>query len=305
MYKIIFDCDPGHDDIMALLTILAHEETFEVLGICTVAGNNTLQKVTRNVLQVEEYLGIDIPVYMGMDKPLLLDAVPQPAGHGESGMDGPVLPQPVKKAPDKSAIEFYRDVLSREDDVTIIALAPLTNLAVMIKEYPELKDKIGQIVLMGGALNGGNINKYAEFNIWHDPHAAKIVFDSGIPVVMAPLEVCYAGGILIKETERFKNGKKVSKLVDDLFSFYLKYAIDRGWDKTAIFDLIPVLWLLRPELFSCKTGKVDVVLDGEDTQGQTIFCEGGGAHTVLYDADREACMKLFFDAIDELDGRYS
>ena len=303
MFKTIIDCDPGHDDIMALLTILAHEETFEVLGICTVAGNNTLQKVTRNVLQVEEYLGIDIPVYMGMDKPLLLDAVPQPAGHGESGMDGPVLPQPVRKASDKSAIEFYRDVLSREDDVTIIALAPLTNLAVMIKEYPELKDKIGQIVLMGGALNGGNINKYAEFNIWHDPHAAKIVFDSGIPVVMAPLEVCYAGGILIKETERFKNGKKVSKLVDDLFSFYLKYAIDRGWDKTAIFDLIPVLWLLRPELFSCKTGKVDVVLDGEDTQGQTIFIEGEENHTVLIDTNREECMKIFFEAIDILDNR--
>ncbi len=304
MYKTIIDCDPGHDDIMALLTILAHEEAFNVLGICTVAGNNTLEKVTRNVLQVEEYLDLPIPVYRGMEKPLFLEAVPQPAGHGESGMDGPVLPQPLKKAEDLSAVEFYKQTLDKEDGVTIIALAPLTNLAVLLKKYPEVKDKIEQIVLMGGALNGGNINKCAEFNIWHDPHAAKIVFDSGIKIVMAPLEVCYAGGIMIEETKRFKNGRRVSKLVDDLFSFYLRYAIDRGWDKTAIFDLIPVLWLLKPEIFKYKEGKVDIVLEGEDTQGQTILKEGPGNHIVLYDADREACMQIFFEAIDLLDERY-
>ena len=304
MYKTIIDCDPGHDDIMALLTILAHEEAFNVLGICTVAGNNTLEKVTRNVLQVEEYLDLPIPVYRGMEKPLFLEAVPQPAGHGESGMDGPVLPQPLKKAEDLSAVEFYKQMLDKEDGVTIIALAPLTNLAVLLKKYPEVKDKIEQIVLMGGALNGGNINKCAEFNIWHDPHAAKIVFDSGIKIVMAPLEVCYAGGIMIEETKRFKNGRRVSKLVDDLFSFYLRYAIDRGWDKTAVFDLIPVLWLLKPEIFKYKEGKVDIVLEGEDTQGQTILKEGPGDHIVLYDADREACMQIFFEAIDLLDERY-
>lgn len=304
MYKTIIDCDPGHDDIMALLTILAHEEAFNVLGICTVAGNNTLEKVTRNVLQVEEYLDLPIPVYRGMEKPLFLEAVPQPAGHGESGMDGPVLPQPLKKAEDLSAVEFYKQMLDKEDGVTIIALAPLTNLAVLLKKYPEVKDKIEQIVLMGGALNGGNINKCAEFNIWHDPHAAKVVFDSGIKIVMAPLEVCYAGGIMIEETKRFKNGRRVSKLVDDLFSFYLRYAIDRGWDKTAIFDLIPVLWLLKPEIFKYKEGKVDIVLEGEDTQGQTILKEGPGNHIVLYDADREACMQIFFEAIDLLDERY-
>lgn len=304
MYKTIIDCDPGHDDIMALLTILAHEECFNVLGICTVAGNNTLDKVTRNVLQVEEYLGLNIPVYKGAVKPLVLDGVPQPAGHGESGMDGPILPQPEMKAQDLSAIDFYKEVLKKEDDLTIIALAPLTNLAILLNEYPEARSKIRQIVLMGGALNGGNINKYAEFNIWHDPHAAKIVFDSGIDIVMAPLEVCYAGGILIKETERFRNEKRVSKLVDDLFSFYLRYAINRGWDKTAIFDLIPVLYLLNKDLFISKKGRVDIILEGEDTQGQTVFVEGEGNHTVLIDTDRKACMKIFFDAIDTLDLRY-
>ena len=304
MRKIIIDCDPGHDDIMALLTALAHNRELEIEGICTVAGNNTLKKVTRNVLQVLEYLDLDIPVYMGTDRPLVKEAVPQPAGHGESGMDGPVLPQPKMKAQEISAVDFYQKILAEEDDITIVALAPLTNLAVLFTESPELKDKISEIVLMGGALNGGNINKYAEFNIWHDPEAAKIVFDSGVKTVMAPLEVCYAGGILIKETERFKKAGRVSKLIDDLFSFYLRYAIERNWDRTAIFDLIPVLYLLREDIFVSRQGRVDVVLDGEDTQGQTIFTEGEGPHTVLIDADREECMRIFFEAIDSLDERY-
>lgn len=301
--KIIIDCDPGHDDIMALLTILAHEEEFEVLGICTVAGNNTLDKVTRNVLQVLEYLDVDIPVYKGMDRPLVKDPVPQPGGHGESGMDGPMLPQPQRKAEDVSAIEFYKQILVKQE-VTIIALAPLTNLAVLISDHPELKENIEEIVLMGGAMNGGNINRFAEFNIWHDPEAAKIVFDSGIKIVMAPLEVCNAGAILVCETERFKNGGKVSKLVDDLFSFYLKYALDRGWDRTAIFDLMPVIYLLNPEIFVGKTGKIDVILDGEDTQGQTILNEEEGNDLVLLKTDRQECMRIFFEAIAALDARY-
>ena len=121
---------------------------------------------------------------------------------------------------------------------------------------------------------------------------------------MAPLEVCYKGGILIKETERFKKSGKASKLVDDLFGFYLRYAIDRGWDRTAIFDLIPILYLLNQDLFTAEQGRVDIILDGEDTQGQTVFSKEEGPHTVLIDADREGCMKLFFEAIDRLDERY-
>ena len=303
MHKIIIDTDPGHDDIMAIMTALAHSDELELLSFCTVAGNQTVKKVTKNLLKVEEYLNIDIPVYQGEARPMVKEAQPQPLAHGESGMDGPVLPEPQRKAEDISAVDHYRQILEKEDGITIVALAPLTNLGVLLSSYPELKDRIREIVLMGGALNGGNINKFAEFNIWHDPEAAKIVFDSGIRIVMAPLEVCYAGGILIKETERFKKSGKASKLVDDLFSFYLRYAIDRGWDRTAVFDLIPILYLLKKDLFTAEQGRVDIVLDGEDTQGQTIFTKGEGPHTVLIDADREACMKLFFEAIDRLDER--
>ncbi len=305
MKRIIFDTDPGHDDILAIMTALAHNSELEPLSFVTVAGNQTLDKVTDNILKVEEYLGIDIPVYKGLDKPLVKEPKPQPLAHGESGMDGPILPEPKRKAEELSGIDYYKKVLSSDDKITIVALAPLTNLGYVLKEDPFLARNIEQIVLMGGALNGGNINKYAEFNIGHDPEAAKIVFDSGVKIVMAPLEVCYAGGIMIEETKRFKNGGKASKLVFDLFDFYCRYAIERGWDKTAIFDLIPVIYLLKQEIFVSKQGNVNVILDGEDTQGQTIFKEGEGNHTVLIDTEREECMKIFFEAIDILDNMFS
>lgn len=109
---------------------------------------------------------------------------------------------------------------------------------------------------------------------------------------------------MLRETKRFNRKGKVSKLVKDLFDFYCRYAIDRGWDSTAVFDLIPILYLLNEDLFVQKKGKIDVILDGEDTQGQTLFKEGEGDHIVLIDADRDGCMKIFFEAIDQLDERY-
>ena len=292
MRKVIIDCDPGHDDIMAIMTALAHDSELELLSFCTVAGNQTVEKVTENILKVEEYLDCDIPVYKGCDRPMVKLPKPQPQAHGESGLDGPVLRLKNKKAENLSAVEYYKEVLSKEDKVTIVALAPLTNLAYLLKQAPELSAKIEQICLMGGALKGGNINKYGEFNIWHDPEAAKIVFDSNVEIIMAPIEVCNAGGIYISETKRFRNKGKASQLVSDLLDYYCRYAIDRGWDQTAIFDLIPILYLLDPDLFTKARGIVEVITEGEDHQGQTVFKQGDGNVTVLLDADREGCMKI-------------
>ena len=305
MRKIIIDCDPGHDDIMAIITVLAHKEELEILGITTVAGNQTLDKVTYNILKVEEYLNINIPVYRGLDKPLFLDPVPQPLAHGESGMDGPVLPKPELQESDISALEFYKQILEENDKVTIVGLAPLTNIASVIINYPNLLNKIEEIVIMGGAINGGNINKNAEFNIWHDPHAAKIVFDSGIKVVVAPLEVCLSGAILLNEVKQISYDKKVSKLVRELFDFYCKYAIERNWDKTSIFDVIPIVYLLKPELFKYEIGNIDIILDGINTQGQTVFTKNkDGKHIVLLETDRKAFIDYFMDAIAYLDKQY-
>ncbi len=304
MRKLIIDCDPGHDDVMAILTCLAHPEAFEVLGIVTVAGNQTVGKVTRNILKIEEYFELDIPIYQGSERPLVKEAVPQPIAHGESGMDGPILPEPLKSIAGNDFLDFYKKTLESHEDVSVLALAPLTNIARLIEEYPESKKRIRQILLMGGALDGGNINKYAEFNIWHDPEAAKIVFDSGIDIVMAPLEVCYAGRIMLKEVERFDRPGKASRLLHALFDFYCRYAIDRHWDSTAIFDVIPVIYMLDQDIFSYRKGKIDVILDGEDTQGQTLLNEAEGNHMVLTDVDRDRCMEIFYQAIDLLDRRY-
>ncbi len=305
MRKIIIDCDPGHDDIMAILLALAHNEEFEILGITTVAGNQTLDKVTANILKVEDWLGIDIPVYKGYDAPLIRRPEPQPIAHGESGMDGPVLPDPVSEPQKLHALEFMKQAVSENDKVTIVALAPLTNIALFLKTWPELRRKIDCIALMGGSVYGGNIQKKSEFNIYHDPEAAKIVFDSGVRIIMAGLEVCYAGSILLKEAEEFKNGGKVSKLCYDLMQFYGLYAVNRGWDRTAVFDITPVVYLLKPELFEAEEMDVDIELDGEYTRGMTV-CTSPAEHpkTVLLNTDREAFISVFLEALDLLDKRY-
>ena len=305
MRKIIIDCDPGHDDVMAILTCLAHPEAFEILGICTVAGNQTMEKVTKNILKVEDYFGLDIPVYKGEAAPLVKAPEPQPAAHGESGMDGPVLPEPQRTVEDKDALTFYKETLEKEDSVTIIALAPLTNIALLIKNYPELVNKIDCISLMGGSVYSGNIQKRSEFNIYHDPEAARIVFDSGVRVIMAGLEVCAAGSILLSEAAEFKNGGYASKLCFDLMEFYKLYAVKRGFDRTPIFDLTPVIYLLKPEIFKAEEMRVYIELDGEYCRGMTVCDkEKENPHLVLLDTDREKFIEVFLDALKILDEKY-
>lgn len=304
MRKIIIDCDPGHDDIMAIITALTMD--VEILGFTTVAGNNTLEKITDNLLKVLDHLNIKLPVYKGYDRPMVYDPEPQPAGHGESGLDGPVLKEAVSKVEDKCAEEFLLETLIKNDSTTLVCLGPLTNIGYLLKNHPEVKEKIEGIYLMGGAIDGGNINKCAEFNIYHDPHAAKIVFESGVKIVMAPLEACKAGSIYLKETDALDGGRIVAQLVFDLMKFYGLYAINRGWDSTSIFDVLPVVYLAKPEYFTGFKADVEVVLEGEDTRGQTICHKNeNGNVTVLYDADRDAFINYFMNAINVLDDKLS
>ena len=192
--KIIFDCDPGHDDIMAIMNALAHPEQLEILGYTTVCGNNYVDKVTRNLCQVLTALGKDGKVAVGYDAPLVLDPDPQPAAHGESGLDGPTLPEPTVQPINQHAVEFLHEMAVKHEKITIVALAPLTNIAVFLKTWPELKEKIECITLMGGSRSSGNILPRAEFNIYEDPHAAKLVFESGVPIVMSDIERYFREG---------------------------------------------------------------------------------------------------------------
>ena len=311
MRNIIIDCDPGHDDIIAILVALAHKDELNILGFTTVAGNQTLDKVTNNLLKVETYLGIDIPVYKGYNSPIVKELDVQPLAHGESGLDGPVLPEAINSAKDMHAIEFMKKtLLEAKDKVTFVCIGPLTNMGLFLKTYPELREKIDQIVIMGGGIYNGNVLIKAEFNIYHDPEAAKIVFDSGVKVVMAGLEVCYSGSILLTETERAKDGGKASKLFYDLMKFYQGYAIRNGWDRTAIFDATPVIYLLYPELFKSEEKEVYIETVGEYCRGMTVVdtrnrvTKMKNPKTVLVSTDREKFVEVIFDALNKLDAQY-
>ncbi len=306
--QILVDCDPGHDDIIAIMTALAHPEVFSILGLSTVAGNQTVDKVTDNLLRVLDYLGVSIPVAKGCAAPLCRPLEPQPTAHGESGMDGPVLPAAVTRPATEEAVPFlYRSIMEQQTPVTILALAPMTNLALLLQNHPDVKPRIAGIHMMGGSLYSGNILARAEFNIYHDPEAARTVFRSGIPIVMSGLEVCNRARTLFSEYAPLQYGGKASRLAFGLLEFFSGYNRRRGKDYTTIFDVVPVLQLLNPDIFTGSWYAVDIETEGAFCRGMTVADmreEPGIANRVyvLEDVDREAYMKLLTSSLVTLDG---
>lgn len=311
MRNVIFDCDPGHDDIIAILVAMAHKEELNVLGFTTVAGNQTLEKVTNNLLKVLDYFGFDYPVSKGYDSPLVKELDVQPQAHGATGMDGPEIPEAVSQPTGMHAIEFMKKtLLEAEDKITMICTGPLTNMGLFLKTYPELKEKIDCIAIMGGGICNGNTLPKAEFNIYHDPEAARIVFESGVRIIMAGLEVCYSGSILLTENQKFHNGGKASELVYELMQFYQGYAIRYGWDRTAVFDAVPVVYLLKPDLFESREYEVHIETDGRYCRGMTVVDTRGyqaelrNPKTVLISTDREKFVGYLFESLSYLDALY-
>lgn len=296
MRKIVIDADPGHDDVIAILCAY-YSKQLDILGISTVGGNQTLDKVTNNILKVFDYLDINIPVYRGYSSPIIKELEVQPVAHGESGMDGPILDEPKSKAEDIHAIEFYKNVFSKEN-ASLVCMAPLTNVALFIKTYPELCKNIEEIVLMGGSINGGNIQLRSEFNLYQDPEASRIVFESGIKIVMCPMEVCYSASILLKEIEEINRNNKVSLLVYDLLKFYSKYALIRNWDRTAIFDLVTIMYLLKEDLFEYVMGDISIELDGEYCRGMSILSPGDSVKVLMSCKDRKEFIDYLYNILD-------
>jgi len=271
MRKIIIDCDPGHDDIIAIMVALAHNDELEIVGTTTVAGNQTLAKVTNNLLKVFDYLNLDFDVSMGCDKPIRRPLEVQPLAHGESGMDGPDLPVAHSKTTGINAIDYLKDkLINSKEKLTIVAIGPLTNIGVLLKAYPEVKEHIEMITIMGGSLYSGNIIPKAEFNIYHDPEAAKIVFESGVPIIMSGLEVCYSGGIPHRAMEVFKHKGKASKLVSELLEYFTQYSKQRNIEWSPIFDMTPIIHLLKPEIFKSEFFHVEIETEGSLCRGMTV-----------------------------------
>ena len=265
---ILLDCDPGHDDAIALLLALSSPEV-ELVGVTTVAGNQTLEKTTANALKLLEFVDrTDVPVAAGAPRPLVREQYVAGYVHGESGMDGPELPPPTTKPVDRHAVDFLAEKI--EPGVVLVPTGPLTNVGLLLARHPEVADRLDRIVLMGGAIAEGNVTPAAEFNIWADPEAAARVFTSGIDLTMVGLDVTHKALFRPADSERLAATGRVGKLVSELFGFYQQFHSEQyGWDGSPVHDAVAVAQVVRPGIVETADRGVVIDCGGELSRGRT------------------------------------
>ncbi|MDR0527832.1 MAG: nucleoside hydrolase [Spirochaetaceae bacterium] len=304
MKKIIIDCDPGHDDATAIMLAYSFAKKVELLGITTVCGNNTVENVTANARRIVAVCGKSTQVYRGASRPLINKLNVSAKYHGESGMDGPEYDANLTLPPENpmSAIEFMRDTLVKAvEPVSIAAIGPLTNIALLLRSCPDVIEKIECISLMGGGIAHGNITPFAEFNIYVDPEAAEIVFSSGIPIVMSGLDLTEQAVLAGGSFEHLRRGGRAGKFFCELMDFYGRSAEEFGVDGCMLHDPCALLWLIFPDIFSGRRGDVNVVLCGEQ-RGRTVFRENSaGTVLALQKLDLQRFCKTIIEAIARLD----
>ncbi|MFM5149645.1 pyrimidine-specific ribonucleoside hydrolase RihA [Aeromonas hydrophila] len=271
---VILDCDPGHDDAIALILALASPE-LKVLAVTTSAGNQTPDKTLNNALRILTLLGRDdIPVAAGAPKPLARELIIADNVHGESGLDGPTLPDPAFAPVAMTALELMAKCLRESPEpVTLVPTGPLTNIALLLAAHPELKSKIARIVLMGGAAGPGNWTPAAEFNIYVDPEAADMVFKSGLPITMCGLDVTHEAQVMDEDIERVRAiTNPVAQCVAGLLDFFMIYHRDPKWGFAGapLHDPCTIAWLLAPALFHGVECRVDIETGGTHTSGMTV-----------------------------------
>jgi len=264
---IILDCDPGHDDAIALLLALASPE-LDLLGVTTVHGNQTLEKTTENALRVLELAGrSDVPVARGADRPLLRDLHVAAHVHGESGLDGPELPQATTEPVDEEAVDFIAARIV--PGTVLVPTGPLTNIAFYLEAHGTAN--VERIVLMGGAIAEGNMTPAAEFNIWADPEAAQKVFHAGVPVTMIGLDVTHRALLTPAWAERFRASGRLGVFVAELVEFFKRYhERTYGWDGAPIHDAVALAQVFRPELVRTEHRNVEIELESELCRGRTV-----------------------------------
>ena len=274
--KIIIDTDPGQDDAVAILLALASPDEIEVLGITAVAGNVPLSLTERNARIVCELAGRpDIAVYAGCDRPLRRKLVTAEHVHGKTGLDGPELPEPKIKLQEKHGVDFIIDTILQEPEnsVSLCPLGPLTNIASAILKQPKIVSRIKQIVLMGGAyFEVGNITPTAEFNIFVDPDAAKIVFEAGIDMVVMPLDVTHKALVTGERNEAFRQLKSpVGVAVAEMTDFFERFDKEKyGSSGAPLHDPCVTAYLINPKIFSGKKINVEIETKSELTLGMTV-----------------------------------
>jgi inosine-uridine nucleoside N-ribohydrolase len=269
---VLIDCDPGHDDAMALLLALASPE-LDLLGVSTVHGNQTLEKTTANALRVLEFAGRgDIAVAAGADRPLMREPRVAAHVHGESGLDGPDLPPPAGAPVSKHAVDFLADRLRMAGGpVTLIPTGPLTNIALLLAHHPDVAGDIERIVLMGGAIAEGNVTPAAEFNIWVDPEAAARVFASGLDVTMVGLDVTHRALMTPEHAERLRAAGRVGTMVAELWAFYHQWHTRiYEFSGTPVHDALAVAHVINRDFLRTEHRNVEIDCASELCRGRTV-----------------------------------
>ncbi|NET30956.1 MAG: nucleoside hydrolase [Cyanothece sp. SIO1E1] len=273
-HSIIIDCDPGVDDAIALLLALAAPTELNILGITTVAGNVPLALTQTNARKICELAGQpDLPVYAGCARPILRPLITAESVHGTTGLDGADLPAPQMPLQTQHGVEFLVDtLLQSEDKITVVALGPLTNIAIALVKTPQITNKIRELVLMGGAITQGNITPAAEFNFYVDPHAAQVVFNAGMKLTLISLDVTHQ---VITTPERLSAiraiNTPISRAAADLLSHYGADEVEHyGMSGAPLHDPCVIAYLLQPDLFTYRDAYVAIETTSELTMGRSV-----------------------------------
>ncbi|MFD0867949.1 Non-specific ribonucleoside hydrolase rihC [Chlamydia abortus] len=299
---IIIDTDPGIDDAVAL-AIALYSEKLDVRLITTIAGNVGLDKVTLNALKLLKFFKKEIPVAMGADRPLIKEPIDASNVHGSTGMDGYDFEEPTKELllKENAVNAMYRVIMESEQPITLVPIGPLTNIALLLKVYPEVKEKIAEIVLMGGSTGRGNAGVMAEFNIYADPEAAKIVFQSNLPVVMAGLDVGWKALVYPEDSEQLKDMNETGRMIYQLFQKYRGGSMKTG---LKMYDSCAIAYLLQPEMFTVADTFVDVEIHGSLTSGCTVvdlkgYLGQAANAKVCVDIDPQMFKKWFMESLSK------
>lgn len=307
--KIIHDCDPGHDDAVAML--LAHgSPEIDLVAVTTVAGNQTLPKVTRNALSVATVIGMTgVPIAAGCGRPIVRTLEVAESIHGDSGMEGPRLRKPAAQLDPRHAVDLIVDIVMGHEpgEITLVPTAPLTNIAMAARKEPRIVERVREVVLMGGGYHEGNRSPVAEFNIKSDPEAAHIVFNEPWPVTMVGLDLTHQALATPEVVEQVRAvGTTPAQFVLELFEFFTaSYKENQGFEFPPVHDPCAVAYVADPEVMTMRAAPVDVELTGTLTLGMTVADLRApappGCHTqVAVQLDRERFWGLVVDALQRI-----
>jgi purine nucleosidase len=301
--KIILDADPGHDDAVAILLALGNPN-IDLLGVTTVGGNQSLDKVTYNARAVLEAAhATDIPVHAGCDRPIVREQEVAASIHGESGLDGVVLPEPTRPLDEGHAVNWLIDTImtAAPKSITLVPTGPLTNIAMAVRLEPRIVDRVKEVVLMGGGYHVGNWSAVAEFNIKVDPEAAHIVFNESWPVTMVGLDLTHQALCTPEVQHRIDGlGTDLAHFVSGLMDFFRKtYQDNQDFIDPPVHDPCTVAYLIDPSVVKTRRCPVDVELHGELTLGMTV-ADFRGPEPSAEECHTQVATELDFDKFWDL-----